>query len=580
MRHDEESKQDRTREPDDTPRMDGIWEEEPRDAQPPQGAPEESAAETNGAPRAGMVTVRPEMRPRVVEAKRRGQAPEADEANDKKQTRGMGYGRRRFLALCGGIITLAAMLVIFCGLSMQPRNGGGVGTRGESGAQGEQGLQGLQGPAGPQGPQGEAGQQGAEGAPGEKGEAGAPGEPGAQGEQGLPGKSAYESYCEQFGYTGSEEEWLAEVHDRLSRYTSEEVYALAESCTVSIEAFRESDTAAVRSIGKGVGFFIASKGLIMTAYHVIDGATDIRVTMPDSAAYEVTRVVAFDRERDLAVIHIGIARDMPYLTFATEGVAAGETLYAVGGAQGSDEGVFVWGVAATGVAAASTVDVSTAAEGDPHQFLYTSSLPLENSGAPILNTYGQVVGIVTGRDEETEGLHRATYIGEAAALDMTYDSTVQDFFVDTEYYRTKWMEEKVREMENNNTMKAADLIDVPGQTFGGATRRDDPDYYSFEIKGEETVDCTMLFSVDTTDFYYPILIPAVDSNVELSWTRLETAEGRVYGARVTLTPGIYYVAVNGYYSDVETVYALYSYWRPLSEREAFAYEVTFEDAVR
>jgi hypothetical protein len=49
---------------------------------------------------------------------------------------------------------------------------------------------------------------------------------------------------------------------------------------------------------------------------------------------------------------------------------------------------------------------------------------------------------------------------------------------------------------------------------------------------------------------------------------------------VTLSPGIYYLAINGHYSDVETAYGLYTYWRPVSQRETFAYEVTFEDAVR
>ena len=129
-------------------------------------------------------------------------------------------------------------------------------------------------------------------------------------------------------------------------------------------------------------------------------------------------------------------------------------------------------------------------------------------------------------------------------------------------------------------MKAADFIDVPGQTFGGVTRKDDPDYYSFEIKGTETVDFTMLFSADTTDFYYPILIPATGSAIELTWSRIEQAEGRIYGARATLAPGIYYIAINGHYSDLETAYGLYTYWKPLSQQEAFAYEVTFEDAVR
>jgi hypothetical protein len=76
------------------------------------------------------------------------------------------------------------------------------------------------------------------------------------------------------------------------------------------------------------------------------------------------------------------------------------------------------------------------------------------------------------------------------------------------------------------------------------------------------------------------LIPASGTNIELSWVPLEHEGGRIYCARVTLAPGIYYIAVNDHYSDRESAYGLYTYWRPLSQREAFAYEVSFEDAVR
>ena len=190
-----------------------------------------------------------------------------------------------------------------------------------------------------------------------------------------------------------------------------------------------------------------------------------------------------------------------------------------------------------------------------------------------------MIGVVTDGYADGEDVHTAAYVGAAAEMDMTYDSTVQDFFDDTEYFRVKWMEEKQREMENNNTMKAADFIDTPGQTFGGTVKKDDPDYYTFEIKGFESVDLTMLFSVDSTDFYYPILIPAAGSNIELAWTPVESNGGRIYGSRVTLAPGIYYIAINGHYSDLESNYGIYTYWRALSEREAFAYDVTFEDAV-
>ena len=462
--------------------------------------------------------------------------------------------KHRFIALCGAVVALAALFVVFCGVALNPRT---------AGADGEQGLQGIQGEQGPQG---------IPGAQGEKGDKGARGE---QGIQGIPGKSAYEIYCEQYGYEGSEEEWMREVYDRLSVHTSQEIYVLAEACTVTVESFRETDGLPVKSLSRGSGFFMDSQGLIMTAYHVIDGATSIKVTMPDSAVYEVTGVVAFDKARDLAVIRINTSRETPYLSFETEGVMPGETVYTFGSIGGDSDGAF-----SSGVVASSLLETPLDGQsGKLSEFRYTCSMPLGNSGAPILNAHGKVIGIVTRGYTEGSTLNTATFIGEASNLDMAYDRAVTDFFTDTEYYRIKWQEQARREMENNNTMKTADVMDQPGQTFSGAVKKDDPDYFSFEITGNGSVDLSLLFSVDTADFYYPILIPSAGSNVELTWERVDYGDQQLYGARATLAPGIYYMAINGHYSDQATSYGLYTYWRPLAERNSFAYEVTFEDAL-
>ena len=466
----------------------------------------------------------------------------------------------KMAALCGTLVALMALFVVFCGLTMNPRDT--VGSAGEQGRPGEQGLRGEPGESGAQG------EQGIQGIPGEQGPRG---EQGVQGEPGAPGKSAYEIYCEQYGYTGTEAEWMSVVHDRLSMQTSQEIYALAEACTVTVEAFR-----ADVSLCKGSGFFMDPTGLIMTAYHVIDGATRVKITMPDSAVYEVTHVVAFDKARDLAVIRIGTSRETPYLTFETEGVAPGETVYTFGSMHGGGDGVF-----SSGVVASKLLETAVGGSGGARiqEFRYTGSVSFQNSGAPILNAHGQVIGIVTRGLAEGDSLHTATYIGEAAHLDMTYNRPVAEFFDDTEYYRVKWFEEERREMENNNTMKVADTIEGSGLTFRGTVKKDDPDYYVFEVTGKESADFSLAFFANTADFYLPVLIPAANTTVELNWEEVAYGDGTVYAARATLAPGTYYIAVNGHYSDMETDYFLYSYWRPVSERNGFGYDVFFEDMI-
>ena len=111
---------------------------------------------------------------------------------------------------------------------------GDQGEQGEQGPQGIQGIQGIQGEQGAQGPQGPQGVQGEQGIQGEQGERG---ETGPAGQTGAGGKTAYEIYCEQFGYTGTEEEWLSALEQRLQPFTNGELYALVDRATLSLECY-------------------------------------------------------------------------------------------------------------------------------------------------------------------------------------------------------------------------------------------------------------------------------------------------------------------------------------------------------
>ena len=97
---------------------------------------------------------------------------------------------------------------------------GEKGDTGATGAQGPKGEQGDTGATGAQGPQGEKGDTGATGPQGPKGDKGDTGATGPQGVAGPAGKSAYELYCETYGYEGTEEQWLADLlSGALVKYT-------------------------------------------------------------------------------------------------------------------------------------------------------------------------------------------------------------------------------------------------------------------------------------------------------------------------------------------------------------------------
>ena len=146
-------------------------------------------------------------------------------------------------------------------------------------------------------------------AQGPQGEQGIQGEQGPQGEVGPKGKSTYELYCERYGYTGTEEEWAARMHEELVRLQPTEIYELAKEAVVSVEVYNDDG----EEIGGGTGFFIDDKGTLLTAYHVIDNAQSLKVRMFGDATYSVSKVVGFDKQRDLAILKIDISKKTAYL---------------------------------------------------------------------------------------------------------------------------------------------------------------------------------------------------------------------------------------------------------------------------
>ena len=169
---------------------------------------------------------------------------------------------------------------------------------------------------------------------------------------------------------------------------------------VSIEpAGRDGEIA-----GVGTGFIIAADGLIATNMHVIGEARPLRVTMPDGEKLEVTAIHAWNREKDLAILRVG-AQALPALELGDSAqLAQGDYVAAMGNPLGLRFSV-VEGV------------VSAMQEVDGHQMVQLA-MPVErgNSGGPLLDKDGKVVGIVSMKSALTENLGFAVPVSELRAL--------------------------------------------------------------------------------------------------------------------------------------------------------------------
>ena len=183
---------------------------------------------------------------------------------------------------------------------------------------------------------------------------------------------------------------------------------VAVNTEISIRAFGRQFT----QEGAGSGWIIDENGLIVTNGHVVEGASTVTVTLEDGRVFPAEYVVT-DNTTDLAVIKIG-ARNLPALdTGSSSELQVGEWVVAIGNALGL-------GTSATkGIVSALGISVSVSAGVTMDDLIQTdAAVNPGNSGGPLVNMRGQVVGINTIKvsDVGVEGMSYAISFEKARAV--------------------------------------------------------------------------------------------------------------------------------------------------------------------
>jgi serine protease Do len=139
-------------------------------------------------------------------------------------------------------------------------------------------------------------------------------------------------------------------------------------------------------IGVGTGFIVSSNGHIATNLHVIAGSSKVKVKLLDGTEHVVTRVIAADEKRDLAIIAIE-ATGLPTLSIGnSDEVNAGDRVIAIGNPLG-----FLDYTVSDGL-------ISSIRPLDENVTLLQISAPISqgSSGGPLFNPYGEVIGVAVG----------------------------------------------------------------------------------------------------------------------------------------------------------------------------------------
>jgi serine protease Do len=134
--------------------------------------------------------------------------------------------------------------------------------------------------------------------------------------------------------------------------------------------------------GVGSGFILTADGFVMTNAHVVDGADEVLVTLPDRREFKA-RIVGFDKRTDVAVVKID-ATGLPAVRVGdVSRLKVGEWVMAIGSPFGLENSV-----------TAGIVSAKQRETGDYLPFIQTDvAINPGNSGGPLINMRGEVIGI-------------------------------------------------------------------------------------------------------------------------------------------------------------------------------------------
>jgi S1-C subfamily serine protease len=172
----------------------------------------------------------------------------------------------------------------------------------------------------------------------------------------------------------------------------------------------------VPEAGVGSGFIVSADGLILTNNHVVAGDPSLEVTLDDTRRLAAT-VVATDATHDLALVKIEAGGLAPVRLADSSSIRVGELAIAIGSPLGTFTDSVTRGIV-SGINRTITVGDQTTRNTENLTGLIQTDAAVNpgNSGGPLLDVGGSVIGIITASASDSQGVGFAIPINQAKKL--------------------------------------------------------------------------------------------------------------------------------------------------------------------
>ena len=263
--------------------------------------------------------------------------------------------------------------------------------------------------------------------------------------------------------------------------------------------------------GIGTGFVIDSAGRVATSLHVIGEARRVEIILQDGSKYEPTSILGWDRTLDLAVLQIAAENLHAIPLGDSAAVSAGQRVVAVGNPMGLE-----WSVVGGVVSG-----VRQFAQGPMIQV----AIPIEpgNSGGPLFDTNGNVIGVMNMKSTLTPNLGFATPINGLSRLISRPNSMVWERWLRLGALDEKLWQAGETAMWSSKVGRVA--VEGTGKGFGGRSyihHTLKPNGFPYELETsvrlkDETGAAGLIFGSDGNQTHYGFY----PSNGQMRLTRFE-----------------------------------------------------------
>ena len=275
------------------------------------------------------------------------------------------------------------------------------------------------------------------------------------------------------------------------KYNANEIYNLTIDSVGEIEVFGKNGT----RVSIGTGFSFLNNTTIITNYHVIEDGYSAKLKM-NNRVYEVGSVLGYSIDKDIAILSI-VGGNFKPIAKSARNNATGNIVFAIGSSLGL-----------TGSISSGIISQANRTLDGVNYVQMTSPISPGNSGGPLLNEYGEVIGINTLSATAGDNIYFAVNINEVSNVSISTPKTLAQVY-DENHFEFEPYELTVQETEPNNTASQADVIQN-GTTYRSYMELVGFDYYRFNAtrSGEIIIALFPEYEIDLPYIWFSLL----DSN--------------------------------------------------------------------